>query len=170
MLSGETAQGKYPVEALQMMVHIVESTEEHLEYDSILRKAEEHRMKSASSALGHATVTTATNLRAKCIITPTVSGATARVVSKFKPKTNIIGVSPNEATLRRMQIYWGVQPLKSIEVTTTEDICTGAIDLVCAKQLAETGDIVILTAGIPSPNVGAQKSGFSNMMRIAIID
>ena len=69
-----------------------------------------------------------------------------------------------------MQIYWGVQPLKSIEVTTTEDICTGAIDLVCAKQLAETGDIVILTAGIPSPNVGAQKSGFSNMMRIAIID
>lgn len=118
-----------------MMAHIVESTEEHLEYDSILRKAEEHRMKSASSALGHATVTTATNLRAKCIITPTVSGATARVVSKFKPKTNIIGVSPNEATLRRMQIYWGVQPLKSIEVTTTEDICTGAIGS-CMRKTA----------------------------------
>ena len=170
MLSGETAQGKYPVEALQMMVHIVESTEEHLDYDLILKKAGEHRMKSASSALGHATVTTANNLRAKCIITPTVSGATARVVSKFKPQMNIIGVSPNETTLRRMQIYWGVRPLKSIEVHTTEDICNSAIDLICAKQMAETGDVVILTAGIPSTNVAGVKTGVSNMMRIAVVD
>ena len=170
MLSGETAQGKYPVEALQMMVHIVESTEEHLDYDLILKKAGEHRMKSASSALGHATVTTANNLRAKCIITPTVSGATARVVSKFKPQMDIIGVSPNETTLRRMQIYWGVRPLKSIEVNTTEDICNSAIDLICAKQMAETGDVVILTAGIPSTNVAGVKTGVSNMMRIAVVD
>ena len=170
MLSGETAQGKYPVEALQMMVHIVESTEEHLDYDLILKKAGEHRMKSASSALGHATVTTANNLRAKCIITPTVSGATARVVSKFKPQMDIIGVSPNETTLRRMQIYWGVRPLKSIEVHTTEDICNSAIDLICAKQMAETGDVVILTAGIPSTNVAGVKTRVSNMMRIAVVD
>ena len=170
MLSGETAQGKYPVEALQMMVHIVESTEEHLDYDLILKKAGEHRMKSASSALGHATVTTANNLRAKCIITPTVSGATARVVSKFKPQMDIIGVSPNETTLRRMQIYWGVRPLKSIEVHTTEDICNSAIDLICAKQMAETGDVVILTAGIPSTNVAGVKTGVSNMMRIEVVD
>ena len=170
MLSGETAQGKYPIEALQMMVHIVENTEEHLDYEQILKKAGEHRMKSASSALGHATVTTANNLRAKCIITPTVSGATARVVSKFKPKMDIIGVSPNEATLRRMQIYWGVRPLKSIEVRTTEDICNSAIDLICAKQMAETGDVVILTAGIPYTNVAGQKTGVSNMMRIAVVD
>ena len=170
MLSGETAQGKYPIEALQMMVHIVENTEEHLDYELILKKAGEHRMKSASSALGHATVTTANNLRAKCIITPTVSGATARVVSKFKPQMDIIGISPNEATLRRMQIYWGVRPLKSIEVRTTEDICNSAIDLICAKQIAETGDVVILTAGIPSANVAGQKTGVSNMMRIAVVD
>lgn len=166
MLSGETAQGKYPVEALQMMVHIVESTEEHLDYDLILKKAGEHRMKSASSALGHATVTTANNLRAKCIITPTVSGATARVVSKFKPQMDIIGVSPNETTLRRMQIYWGVRPLKSIEVHTTEDICNSAIDLICAKQMAETGDVVILTAGIPSTNVAGVKTGVLSLIHI----
>lgn len=170
MLSGETAAGKYPVEALRMMVHIVENTEEHLDYDLMLKRAEEHRMKSASSALSHATVTTANNLRAKCIITPTVSGATARVVSKFKPKTEIIGVSPNAATLRRMQIYWGVRPLKSIQASSTDEICSSAIDLVCAKQLAETGDIVVLTAGIPSPNVKSQQSGVSNMMRIAVVD
>ena len=170
MLSGETAQGKYPLEALQMMVHIVENTEEHLDYDLLLKKAEEHRMKSTSSALSHATVTTANNLRAKCIITSSVSGATARVVSKFKPRTDIIGVTPNDETLRRMQIYWGVRPLKSIEFSTTEDICSGAIDLVVAKQMAESGDIVVLTAGIPSPNIRAQKEGVSNIMRIAVVE
>ena len=110
MLSGETAQGKYPLEALRMMVHIVRSTEEHLDYDMLLKKAEEHRMKGISTAIGHASVTTAYNLGAKCIITPSVSGATARVVSKFKPKTMVIGVTPDERTLRRMQIYWGVLP------------------------------------------------------------
>ena len=114
MLSGETAAGKYPAEALKMMVHIVENTEEHLDYKQMLEKAQEQHMKSASSALAHATVTTASNMGAKCIITPTVTGATARVVSKFKPKTEIIGVSPSEETLRRMQIYWGVRPLKSV--------------------------------------------------------
>lgn len=169
MLSGETAQGKYPLEALQMMVHIVENTEEHLDYDMILRKAGEHRLKSASSALAHATVTTANNLRAKCIVTPTVSGATARVVSKFKPKTGIIGISPDEATLRRMQINWGVMPLKSVAVYTTEDICDTAIDLICAKKLAEAGDMVVLTLGIPSTNVSENRT-VSNMMRIAMVD
>lgn len=153
-----------------MMVHIVENTEEHLDYDLLLKKAGEHRMKGISSAIGHASVTTAYNIGAKCIITPTVSGATARVVSKFKPKMPIIGVTPDERSLRRMQIYWGVQPLKSVELNTTEDICSGAIDLTCAKQIAETGDIVVLTAGLPSPNVRSGKGGASNMMRIAVID
>ena len=170
MLSGETAQGKYPLEALQKMVHIVENTEEHLDYDLMLKKAEEHRMKGISSAIGHASVTTAYNLGAKCIITPSVSGATTRVVSKFKPKMPIIGVTPNERSLRRMQIYWGVEPIKSIQFNTTEDICSGAIELVCAKQMADPGDVVVLTAGIPSPNVNRAKEGVSNMMRIAVIE
>lgn len=170
MLSGETAQGKYPVEALQMMVDIVESTEEHLDYEQILKGAAKTHVKSASGALGHAAVTTAMNLEAKCIITPSVSGATARVVSKFKSEKPIIGVSPNPETLRRMQIYWGVQPLRSIEVNTTEDICSSAIELVRAKQFAETGDVVVLTAGIPSTIVGGKKTGVSNMMQIAVVD
>ncbi len=169
MLSGETASGKYPVEALQMMVHIVESTEKHLDYDLIMRKAEEQRMKSTSSALCHATVTTAHNLRAKCIITPSVSGATARVVSKFKPDTEIIGVTPNEEIMRRMQIYWGVRPMKSLEFKTTEDVCNGAVELVLAKQIVEPGDVVVLTAGIPSAHIVAQKEGVSNMMQITVV-
>ena len=126
-------------------------------------------MKSTSSALCHATVTTAHNLRAKCIITPSVSGATARVVSKFKPDTEIIGVTPNEEIMRRMQIYWGVRPMKSLEFKTTEDVCNGAIELVLAKQIVEPGDVVVLTAGIPSPHIVAQKEGVSNMMQITVV-
>ena len=170
MLSGETASGKYPVEALQMMVHIVENTEEHLDYEIILEKSREHQKKGISSAIGYASVAAAVSLNAKCIVTPAVSGATSRVVSKFKPKAEIIAVTPNEETLRRMQLYWGVRPYKSIEFHTTEDILSGAIDLLSAKQVVETGDVVILTAGIPSPSIKAEKESVSNMMRIAVID
>jgi pyruvate kinase len=127
-------------------------------------------MRSASSALGYASVTTAANLGAKCIVTPTVSGATARVVSKFKPKVDIVAVSPNESALRRMQIYWGVRPIKSFELDLEEDINNSAIELAVAKQYAETGDTVILTAGIPSPNVKRQQSGMLNTMKISVIE
>lgn len=170
MLSGETAQGKYPLEALRMMVHIVENTEKHLDYGALLHKAQGNRKKSIASAIGYSSVATAANLHAKCIITPTVSGATARVVSKMKPEADIMGVTPNEETLRRMQIYWGVRPMKSVTMDSTEDICDEAINLVQAKQLVEAGDIVVLTAGLPSPNGKRGREGMSNMMRIAIVD
>ena len=170
MLSGETAQGKYPLEALQMMAHIVETTEEHLDYDSILAKAGDHLKSGVSSAIGYASVLAAANLNARCIITPSVSGATTRVVSNLRPKQEILGITPNERTLRRMSIYWGVRGLKSLEFHTTDDICSGAIDLAQAKKCVDSGDIVVLTAGIPSPSVQREKGSVSNMMRIATID
>lgn len=170
MLSGETAAGKYPLEALDMMVHIVENTEKHLDYDTILKKSKEHQNKSISCAIGYASVATERSLGAKCIVTPTMTGSTARVVSKFKPKADIIGVSPSEEALRRMQIYWGVRPLKSIELASTEDIIDGALTLITAKQIANQGDVVVLTAGIPSPSLKHISEGVSNMMRIAVID
>lgn len=172
MLSGETAQGKYPVEALKMMVQIVENTESHLDYDVMLSKARKHRTKGISSAIGYSTVATADNVMAKCIITPTMSGATAKVVSKFKPKCCVLGVSPDESTLRRMQIYWGVYPMKSIPLKSMEDVSTNALEMVKAKQYVETGDVVVLTAGLPS-TMGAyshSSNGRSNMMRIAVIE
>ena len=170
MLSGETAQGKYPLEALQMMVHIIESTEQHLDYDTIIEKAGGHLKKGLSSAIGYSSVLAAMNLNASCVITPTVSGATTRVVSNLRPKQPILGVTPNERTLRRMSIYWGVVPIKSRAFSTTDDICDGAIELAKVKQYAESGDIVVLTAGIPSPNVKQERSAASNMMRIATVD
>lgn len=170
MLSGETAAGKYPVEALQMMVHIIENTEQHLDYELLLAKAGNHLKAGVSSAIGYSSVLAASNLDAKCIITPSVSGATTRVVSNLKPRQEILGVTPNDRALRRMSIYWGVRPLKSLEFDTTEDICNGAIELAEIKQFVESGDVVVLTAGIPSPNVRQEKRSASNMMRIAIIE
>lgn len=169
MLSGETAQGKYPLEALQMMVEIVKNTEKHLDYDVLLKKAKENQKKSISSAIGYATVATATSLNAKCIITPTVTGATARVVSKFRPEAMIMGVSPNEESLRRMQIYRGVYPIQSIPYDTTEEICDEAVKLVKEKAFVTDGDVVVVTAGIPSPTIKKVRDGMSNMMQIVVI-
>lgn len=170
MLSGETAQGKYPVEALQMMVHIIENTEQHLDYDMILDKAGDYLKRGISSAIGYSSVLAAANLKAKAIITPTVSGATARVMSNLKPIQPIIGVTPSERALRRMSIYWGVQALKSMECHTTDDICSEAIEISKVKRCVETGDVVVLTAGIPALDVNAACEGISNMMRIATIE
>lgn len=170
MLSGETANGKYPVEALQMMVEIVKHTEEHLDYDTLLEKAQEKRKKGISSAIGYSSVATAASLNAKCIITPTATGATARVVSKFRPEATIVGVTPNEDALRRMQILRGVYPVKSIPYHSTEEICEEAIRLARKKGLVETGNIVVVTAGIPSPVIKKESEGMSNMMRIAIVE
>ena len=170
MLSGETAQGKYPLEALQMMTHIVENTENHLDYEVLLEKAKLVRKKSISSAIGYSSVATAMNLNAKAIVTPTMTGATARVVSKFKPKADILGVTPHETSLRKMQLYWGVTPVKTVEHFTSEDICNDAIDLVSAKRFVDTGDIIVVTSGIPSPVIKKSNDGMSNMMRIAVIE
>lgn len=171
MLSGETAMGKYPAEAVRMMAHIVESTEEHLDYGMMLEMKKGSRMKSIASAVGYSSVATAHNLRAKCIITPTMSGATARLVSKFKPKAPIIGVSPSEQTLRKMQIYWGVQPIKSVEARSTDEIVDGAVTLAEAKGLVDPGDVVVMTAGLPAPNMENvyDRGGASNMMRVAVV-
>ncbi|MFV0363072.1 MAG: pyruvate kinase [Suipraeoptans sp.] len=168
MLSGETAQGKYPREALDMMVHIVKDTESHLDYEDLLVKTKDVHMKSISSAIGHASVNTAYSLNANCIITPTASGATARLVSKFKPKMQIYGVTPNNQTLRRMQIFWGVKPLKCIEFCSTEMMVNGTIGLVQSKGYIESGDIVVVTAGIPSTSARIQEEGMSNTMRIVV--
>ena len=170
MLSGETAQGKYPLEALQMMVHIIENTEQHLDYAMMLNKAGEQLKSGLSSAIGYSSVLAAANLNAKCIITPSVSGATTRVVSNLRPKQEILGVTPNERALRRMSIYWGVRPLKTIQFKTTDDICNGAIELATVKQYIEPGDVVVLTAGIPSQNISQEHTTTSNMMRIATVE
>lgn len=172
MLSGETAAGKHPVEALKMMCEIAKATEEHLDYDHMLEKRQIYKKRTVSSSVGFASVTTAKQLNAKYIVTPSVTGSTTRLVSKLHPQTPIIGMSPNEGTLRKMMLYWGVYPIASTVMDTAEDIIIGSIDTLNHIGYTNKGDTLIITAGIPvSQNQDTKEvSGHTNMMRVAVIN
>ena len=147
MLSGETANGKYPLEALKMMVKIAETTEKDLtaaHYDT----SKLHSKRSISSAVSNAAVQTANNLNAKAIVCPTISGFTARLTSKLKPNAEIIGCSPYDNVLRKMQIYWGVRPLKTAVESSTDKIVEHAIEVTENAGYLTDGDIAIVSAGI----------------------
>ena len=169
MLSGETAQGKYPLEALQMMVHIVKNSEQHLDYLVMLQRAGEHLEQDVANAIGYSSVHAAKKTNAKCIITPSLTGATTRVISKLRPKQLILGITPEARTVRRMSMYWGVEPVHAKRFEDTDEICGGVI--VLAKELAyvEKGDVVVLTVGIPSPYKMGPGRTKSNMMVISTV-
>ena len=149
MLSGETAMGKYPVEALKMMVKIAESTEQYMDYDVLPEYRSLRGDANVSNAVGVAAVRTATNVQAACIVTPTVSGQTARLMSNFRPEVPIYAVTPNEWAQRKMQLYWGVTPLKGYEEDTTEHIISHAMYVVKREGYVREGDMVVFTAGDP---------------------
>ena len=166
MLSGETAMGKYPLEALKMMVQIAESTEQYLDYENL----PDFRMlkgdANVSSAVGVAAVRTATNIQAKCIVTPTMTGQTARLMSNFRSQIPIYAVSPNEWAQRKMQIYWGVTPLKGYSEDSTEHIISHAMYVVKREDLVQPGDMVVFTAGDPATNVVKGKGAMTNIMHV----
>ncbi len=166
MLSGETAMGKYPVETLQTMVKIAEAEEPLLDY-SVNR--DYHNMRgyaNVSNAVGVAAVNTAVNVQANCIVTPTMSGQTARLMSHFRPQVPIYAVTPNEKVQRKMQIYWGVTPIKGYEEDTTEHIISHAMYVVKREDYVHPGDMVVLTAGDPATNSVNGKRIVTNMMHV----
>lgn len=166
MLSGETAMGRYPVEALRMMVQIAETTEEHLDYDVIPDYQSMRGDVNVSNAVGVAAVQTARNVQAKCIVTPTMSGQTARLMAHFRPKIPVYAVTPNDWAQRRMQIYWGVVPLRGYTEDTTEHILSHAMYVVRREGYIESGDLVVFTAGDPATNIVKGKGAMTNMMHV----
>lgn len=166
MLSGETAMGKYPVEALKMMVQIAESTEQYLDYETLPDFRSLRGDANVSSAVGVAAVRTATNIQAKCIVTPTMSGQTARLMSNFRSQIPILAVTPNDWAQRKMQIYWGVTPLKGYEEDSTEHIVSHAMYVVKRDGYVEKGDMVVFTAGDPATNMVKGKGAMTNMMHV----
>lgn len=164
MLSGETAAGKYPVEAVRMMVDIAKATEAALNYDSILR--EKGRVKDASitNAIGHATCTSAQGLKATAILTPTATGHTAQVVSKFRPKAPIIAFTTSDQVARQLSLVWGVMPIVTRPADSEKDVFINAISISSEKGFVKEGDLVVITAGAP---VGV--GGMTNMLRIHIV-
>lgn len=170
MLSGETANGKYPLEALKMMAHIAESTEQHIDHDKFLQDRKIHSKRTISGSMSYAAVTTAANLNADAIVAPTMSGFTARLLSKYKPGVPIIGVSPVDIVLRQMQLYWGVTPVKSVQETSTDDIVMHALDVCKKNGCLKSGDLVVLTAGVPTTRNLVAAKGHTNMMRAFVVE
>ena len=166
MLSGETAAGKYPTEALSMMSEIAENTERYVDYDKYINHRSMYRKKRISSAIGIASVRTARNIGASCIVTPTVSGNTARLISSFRPVIPIYAITPNEKVERTMQLYWGVQPLKGYRKDTTENIILNAMETIKRKKLVKAGELVVVTAGDPATNSSQSESNVTNMMNV----
>jgi pyruvate kinase len=165
MLSGETAAGKYPVEALKMMVKIATSTE--IYNDTTNKKfSRQDLANDISTAVAYSAVGTADNIHAKYIIASSVSGFTARIVSKFRPDAMIAGLSPVEDVLRRMQLYWGVVPMLSTQASTTDEIFDNAINIVAQSGLVKSGDRVVLTGGGPADKRG---KGVTSLLKVAEI-
>ncbi|MCD7885054.1 MAG: pyruvate kinase [Lachnospiraceae bacterium] len=167
MLSGETAAGKYPLEALKMMSQIAETTEGYNQDD--FRNKEFHGLRgdaNVSSAVGLAAIRTAVNVQADCIVIPTMSGQTARLMSNFRAPIPIYAISPNDWALRKMQIYWGVTPLQGYAEDTTEHIISHAMYIVKREGYVKPGDMVVLTAGDPATNVVKGKGAMTNMMHV----
>ncbi len=166
MLSGETAAGKYPIQAVRMMAKIAKETETHYESITSDKKNEyEAGNEDVSCAISYSAVATAGRLDAKLIIASSFSGYTARLVSKYRPKCPIIGLSPLDRTLRKMQIYRGVQPLKVKEVNSTDHLLDEAVKTVRQHGYVNEGDVVILTAGVP-----AGKSSVTNMIKAVVVE
>lgn len=170
MLSGETAMGKYPVEALRMMAQIVEETESHLDYNAYReRKVSEANVNNISNAVCYSSVSTAHDLNARVIVAPSISGFTTRMLSKWRPSTRIIGLSPSIAAVRQMQIYWGVTPFHAKRAESTDVLIYASLELLKEKGIVEEGDLAVVTAGVVTHAKRHEPAGHTNIMRVVTV-
>ena len=154
MLSGETAAGKYPVEAVKMMASICRETEKYLP-----ERREYHDrggMRNVNSAIGLAAAEVAERVNAKCIICPTHSGRTSRLISNFRPRIPIVAMSPSNHAIRKTCFQWGVDAYKTTEQGSLSATCYNALTVAKENGVVDTGDLVVVTAGDPqtSPSQG----------------
>lgn len=166
MLSGETAAGKYPVEALRTMVKIALRTESDIAYNkefSILSREHESAI-NMTTAISHATCMTAIDLGAKAIITVSRSGNTARMISKYRPGCMIVGCSPEEHTCRQLNMSWGITPVHIKEEYSMEILLLHATEAAERAGYVEKGDVVVLTAGVP-----LGRSGNTNLIKATVV-
>ena len=165
MLSGETAMGKYPIEALKIMQEILLSTEEELEnenisYDLSIELDRDHR-----SAIGESVKLISKHLDINAVVVMTESGSTAIIVSHYRPRNNIFALTPHEFICNKLSLVWGVIPLLTKEFKSTDEMIVGSEEMLVEKKLLRSGDIFVLTAGAP---VGI--TGTTNMLKIHKID
>lgn len=165
MLSGETAAGLYPVEAVQTMVRIAERTEQDIDYCKRFFQRERTANPNVTDAVCHATCTTAIDLNATAIVTVTKSGTSARMVSKYRPDCNIIAGTTSHKVYRQLNMSWGVTPIHLEEKNEIFDLFDHAIETAEKRRLLNSGETVVLTAGVP---LGV--SGNTNILKVEIVD
>ena len=163
MLSGETAAGKYPVEAVKIMATIAKRTEETVDYNKNLR-SKALTSTNVTDAISYATCTTAINLDAKAILTSTSSGDTARMVSKFRPSCPIVATTSNERVMRQLSLTWGVLPTLSTDGTTTDEVIANSMNAAKENNFVAENDLVVITAGVP-----VATSGTTNLVKVETI-
>ncbi len=165
MLSGETATGSYPVEAVRTMVKIAEEAERALLATDYRQRFAMPEVYTAAGAICHAAMQTANELNAKAVIAPTVSGATARFIAGFRPRVPVIAITPSPMVQRQLCIYWGIYPLLTRRLSTTDEVVNDAINVAQDAKMVNPGDTVILTAGV----VGSVRSA-TNLMMVRTIE
>ncbi|MFD2211140.1 pyruvate kinase [Virgibacillus halophilus] len=164
MLSGETAAGNYPVEAVQTMANIALKTETGLDHESILKNRSKSTDMTITDAISQSVTHTAMNLGVSAIITPTESGHTARMISKYRSKAPIVAITSSAIVNRQLSLVWGVHSIIGKPAHSTDEMLEGAIDQGLNTGIFERGNRVIITAGVP---VG--ESGTTNLMKIHVI-
>ncbi|MBS6266948.1 MAG: pyruvate kinase [Clostridium sp.] len=171
MLSGETAMGKYPVDALKMMVSIVEETEDYLDYSAYrCRKVTEENMKNISNAVCAASVSTAHDIGADYIIAPSITGFTSMMLSKWRPAARIIGMSPSTTTVRQMMLQWGVTPVWSRRAESTDELIENSLEELKSGNVIKSGDLAVITAGIVTYARRHEAAAATNIMRVVSVD
>lgn len=164
MLSGETAAGLYPVESVETMHRIAETTEAALNHKQIVSNRRKEKESNMTEAIGQAVAYTALNLRVQAILAPTESGHTAKMISKYRPGSPVIAVTSTARTARKLTLIWGVQPIVGTRVESTDEMLEVAVEEALKHGLIKHGDLVIITAGVP---VG--EAGTTNLMKLRVI-
>ncbi|MGN0347357.1 MAG: pyruvate kinase [Lachnospiraceae bacterium] len=166
MLSGETAAGEYPLEAVATMDKIARMTEQNINYTGRMRHIRENGTLDITTAISHATCQTAADIDAAAIITVTMSGFTAERICRYKPTCPIIACSTTVEVCRQMNLFYGVKPILIREEDhSSENLFRSAIKAAVKSGLVKKNDRVVLTAGLP-----LGESGNTNMVRVEIVD
>ena len=163
MLSGETAAGAYPVEAVRTMARIAERTERDIDYTKEFKPRRLAERPDVTSAISHATCTTAMDLYAAAIVAVSKSGRTVGMISKYRPSCPIIGCAMDERVCRQLNLSWGVIPLQLDEEKTADDLFDHAVGAAEHRGLVSRGELVVITAGLP-----LGMSGTTNMIKVHV--
>lgn len=164
MLSGETAAGAYPIEAVRTMARIALSAESDINYAKRFKEREDEGTPDVTNAISHATCTSAQDLGAAAIITVSKSGRTAKMISKYRPSCPIICCTTDETVCRQLNLSWGVTPLMIEEADNTDDLFERAVQAGEDAGLLRDGELVVMTAGVP---LGV--SGTTNLMKVHVV-